>query len=243
MKKCAHCNIVKEFLEFSPDNRSGDKYRCYCKKCSNLKNSQAYLKNRSKMLLMSKKYRDENKDKLKEYFSRKDIKDKRSQVQREYREKNKKKLIEKKKLYYICNKDIIKEKRKEKKSQIAEYSKNRKNSNPLLKLISNIRVSIYNAIKKSGFPKNKNTNEIVGCSFEEFKMYLESHFETWMSWENYGLYNGELNHGWDIDHIIPISTAKSEDEVLKLNHFSNLQPLCSKINRVIKKNKIDDIES
>ena len=44
-------------------------------------------------------------------------------------------------------------------------------------------------------------------------------------WENYGLYNGELNYGWDIDHIIPISTAKTEEEIIKLNHYTNLQPL------------------
>jgi 5-methylcytosine-specific restriction endonuclease McrA len=56
-----------------------------------------------------------------------------------------------------------------------------------------------------------------------------------MSWSNYGLYNGTLNHGWDLDHVIPISSAFTEDEVLKLNHFTNLQPLCSKINRDVKK--------
>lgn len=79
----------------------------------------------------------------------------------------------------------------------------------------------------------------MGCSFEEFKSYLESKFEDWMTFENYGLYNGELNYGWDIDHIIPISIAKTEDEVLKLNHYTNLQPLCSKINRDIKKDNIE----
>ena len=59
-----------------------------------------------------------------------------------------------------------------------------------------------------------------------------------MSWDNYGLYNGDLNHGWDIDHITPISSGISEDEILKLNHYSNLQPLCSKTNRYIKKDNL-----
>ena len=59
-----------------------------------------------------------------------------------------------------------------------------------------------------------------------------------MSWENKGLYNGELNYGWDIDHIIPLDTAKTEEDVIRLNHYSNLQPLCSKINRDIKKNNL-----
>ena len=78
---------------------------------------------------------------------------------------------------------------------------------------------------------------MLGCSFIEFKLYLESKFELWMTWENKGKYNGELNYGWDIDHIIPLSSANSEEELVKLNHFENLQPLCSKMNRDIKKNK------
>ena len=57
-----------------------------------------------------------------------------------------------------------------------------------------------------------------------------------MTWDNKGLYNGELNYGWDVDHIIPIDTAVTEDDVIRLNHYTNLQPLCSKINRDIKKN-------
>jgi hypothetical protein len=55
------------------------------------------------------------------------------------------------------------------------------------------------------------------------------------------MYNKELNYGWDIDHIIPVSSATSEEEVIKLNHYTNLQPLCSKINRNIKKDKLDFI--
>ena len=69
------------------------------------------------------------------------------------------------------------------------------------------------------------------------KEYIESKFENWMNWDNKGLYNGEFNYGWDVDHIIPISSAKTEEEIILLNHYSNLQPLCSKINRDIKKDK------
>ena len=77
----------------------------------------------------------------------------------------------------------------------------------------------------------------LGCSFEEFKIYLESKFEDWMTWKNYGKYNGELNYGWDIDHIIPLASAETEEEVLILNNYSNLQPLCSYTNRYIKKDQ------
>jgi len=83
--------------------------------------------------------------------------------------------------------------------------------------------------------KKSKTEEILGCKFDFLKEYLQNKFESWMTWENHGLYNGQLNYGWDIDHIIPLCTAETEEELLKLCHFSNLQPLCSKINRDVKR--------
>jgi len=56
-----------------------------------------------------------------------------------------------------------------------------------------------------------------------------------MNWNNRGLYNGELNYGWDIDHIIPLSSAENEEDLYKLSHYTNLQPLCSYTNRYIKR--------
>ena len=94
---------------------------------------------------------------------------------------------------------------------------------------------VRNSLKNKGYKKSSKTEQILGLSFLDFKLYIESKFETWMSWNNYGLYNGELNYGWDIDHIIPLVSAETEDDIIKLNHYSNLQPLCSKINRDIKK--------
>jgi hypothetical protein len=80
---------------------------------------------------------------------------------------------------------------------------------------------------------------ILGCTIKEFKLQLESNFELWMNWDNRGKYNGEFNHGWDIDHIIPLGIATSKEDVIKLWHHSNLNPLCSKINRYIKKDRVD----
>ena len=60
-----------------------------------------------------------------------------------------------------------------------------------------------------------------------------------MNWENKGNWNGipkTVNVAWDIDHIIPLDTAKCEADVIRLNHWTNLQPLCSYTNRIIKRN-------
>ena len=66
---------------------------------------------------------------------------------------------------------------------------------------------------------------------------MESQFESWMTFENHGKYNGEYNFGWDIDHIIELKTVKTMEDIIKLNHYSNLRPLDSKINRVDRNKK------
>ena len=123
------------------------------------------------------------------------------------------------------------------KSYINYYNDRIKVDN-LFKVRQSIRKTISSSFRNTSFRKSSKTAIILGCSFEEFKLYLESNFEPWMNWENKGLYNGKLNYGWDIDHKIPVSSATTEEELVRLNHYTNLQPLCSKINRDIKKNKI-----
>ena len=109
----------------------------------------------------------------------------------------------------------------------------------MFRLITSIRNLIYNSFYYNGYVKKSKTYEILGCTFEELKIHLESRFEDWMTWENKGDYNGEFDYGWDIDHIIPLSTAESEEDIIRLSHFTNLQPLCSKMNRDIKKNNLE----
>jgi hypothetical protein len=120
-----------------------------------------------------------------------------------------------------------------------DYQENRLKSDVLFKISRSIRTRISKSISRQNFRKSSKTSEILGCSFLEFKSYIESKFESWMTWENRGLYNGKFNYGWDLDHIIPISEAKNEEDITKLNHYTNFQPLCSKTNRDLKKNKLE----
>lgn len=122
-----------------------------------------------------------------------------------------------------------------------DYVMKKLNNDPLYKLKHYIRCGIRQSLKKNGFTKKSKTCKILKCSFDEFKEYIESQWEPWMNWGNYGnpkdgIY--ELNKTWDLDHIIPSSSAINENDVIKLNHFTNFQPLCSYINRFVKKNKI-----
>jgi hypothetical protein len=88
--------------------------------------------------------------------------------------------------------------------------------------------------------KNNKTLDILGCTFEQLKQHIESQFEPWMSWDNMGTkIVSSPNIMWDIDHIIPLCSAKNEDDIKQLNHYTNLRPLCSYNNRFIKRGKIN----
>ena len=173
-----------------------------------------------------KKLSEDNKEKI-NIINNKNYeinKEKRNLQNKKWKEKNINRDKELKKNWYEKNKKSIREK-----------IKKRKEEDPLFKLKTAISSRIRNGIKSQNFSKNFKTKEILGCTYEEFKLYIESKFESWMTWDNYGKYNGQLNYGWDLDHIIPIHISKTEDDIIKLNHNTNFQPLCSKINRDIKR--------
>ncbi len=169
---------------------------------------------------------------------------------KKHRELNKEKISIKKKEYYQNNKENIKEKRELNKEKIKSrkkeyeqnnkekknaYKRNKRKNDPLMRMKESIRSSINQSFRNISESKNSKTEQIIGCTFQELYKHLETQFETWMTWKNYGKYNGELNFGWDIDHKIPLTEAKNIDDIIKLNHFTNLKPLCSYTNRHIKR--------
>lgn len=89
------------------------------------------------------------------------------------------------------------------------------NNNSKYKLI----VSIRNLIGKSfrGSKKPMKTESILGCTIGEFRIHIEKQFTEGMCWENHGK--------WHLDHIVPISWAKGEAEILEFNHYTNFKPM------------------
>jgi hypothetical protein len=219
---------------------------------------QWYEKNKEKISLASKEKYQENKEEIKKRVNQynKVNKEKKREIDKKYYEKNKEKITDinnkwaesnkekvkqYKKEWALKNKIKLKEKRKnwynKNKEKLRQKDRERRQVDSLYALTCSIRKNILKAFRNRSFEKPNKTTEILGCSFQEFKNYLESKFEPWMDWENRGLYNGTPNYGWDIDHITPLDFAETEKELINLNHYTNLQPLCSYVNRDLKKNK------
>jgi hypothetical protein len=76
---------------------------------------------------------------------------------------------------------------------------------------------MHAALRDRRLNKSQKSVDIVGCGWGELRDYLESKFTDGMTWDNMNL--------WHVDHIIPLVTAKTEEQVLALCHYSNLQPL------------------
>lgn len=117
---------------------------------------------------------------------------------------------------------VVAEKRRqmspEKKAAISkrssEYTKARKAKDPMYKLLVTLRSRNYLIFKGQS---RESAKYLLGCSVKKAMAHIESKFEQGMSWNNHG--------AWELDHIVPLATAKSLRELKKLCHFKNLQPL------------------
>lgn len=170
-----------------------------------------------------------------------DIAKRNSPKTREYFEKNKKEIYERHKRYRnrpeVRERILAKKKewRENNKDKVRiydnEYKKRKKKHDLNYRLKSILRSTLSSKIRKT--KNSPKTVELLGCTIDFFRQYLESKFLEGMNWSNYGL------KGWHIDHKYPCSKfdlSKIEDQK-KCFHYSNLQPMWA-IDNILKSNKL-----
>lgn len=145
------------------------------------------------------------------------------------RQNNPEMMREKLQTFYQKNPEKRKEYRQNYKPRKQEQRKERRKVDPIFNITNRMRCRIWKFLKLLKVSKKNKTFEIVGCCPNFLKEFIESKFVEGMTWDN--------RNEWHIDHIIPLSTAKTEDELYNLCHYTNLQPLWSEDN-IKKSNKI-----
>lgn len=128
---------------------------------------------------------------------------------------------------------LDKDKRREyHKTYRPKYYKYKRETDILFKLKDLCRRRLNEYLKQNNYSKKHRTFVIIGCTPKELREHIEKQFKNNMCWENI-----------EIDHIIPLSSATTENEIYKLSHYSNLQPLLILENRSkgAKYNRIDKI--
>jgi len=149
-----------------------------------------------------------------------------SKNNREYRCKNHADIIKREKARYVENratalaamKKYERAHKEEILSRKKKYNKKRRSENPIYRESMLLRGKTWRVFKRKGAVKSNNFESVVGCTCEDLYLHLLSTWET-----KYGVpWSGEP---CEIDHIKPLCTAKSVDDVKSLFHYSNLQLL------------------
>ena len=198
-KICSKCGDIQDLCFFQKDKSKKDGYRPDCKSCR-------------------KQYSELN------YYR---FKERNSNYKKKVRKTNPEKFAEREKIYRINNPDKVKLRRKtyyeNNKEKQFKYVRERIKTDPVFKLGNNMRRRISIFLSLNGITKKNKTFDIVGCSPQFLKEYLEQKFTEGMSWELMGRHI-------HIDHITPLSSANTEEDLYKLCHYTNLQPLWAEDN-------------
>lgn len=188
-----------------------------CVECDRIRSSAHYKKNSEKIKARSKQWAAENADAKKAYDTA-------------YYQANSEKLKQRTRDWGIKNPKLKQARNdawnaanpEKARTHQREYEKRRLASDPMFALRARMQSAIRGSLIKGGYTKRSRTHEYLGCSFDEFKRHIEKQFLKGMTWENRRL--------WHLDHLRPVSSAKTEEELIAIHHFTNLRPLWAKDN-------------
>ena len=215
-KVCSKCKEEKKVCEFGNSKSSKDGLLYCCKQCNNERGKKYVKENYQKTLKQQREWRTKNPEWVKSINSKNYLKNK---------DYNRKRVNK----WYNENPEKRKEYRENYKPRKQERMKERRDTDPIFNLTNRIRCRLIKYLTILNITKKNKTFEIVGCSPQKLKEHLEKQFVDGMTWEN--------RNKWHIDHIIPLSSAKTEEELYKLCYYTNLQPLWVEEN-LKKSNKI-----
>lgn len=230
---CNKCGIPKE-LDESNFSRRGVGFRRVCRECMSELSKQKYQSNKEYIKSRADEYRKENKDKIishmRDYNHRPEVIDR----MKDYRANNRKSLRQKEKEWRKRNPEKARAIDKRKRIKYAK--------NAAVKLRHYVSRAVNFALNRRGSSKQGNSvMKYLPYTIGELKSHLESLFESWMNWENYGIYKAKdweddniLTWRWQIDHIVPQSdlpySSMSDDNFQKCWSLCNLRPYNAKKN-------------
>lgn len=202
MKTCGSCKGNFLLTDFHKDRKTKDGHCSACKTCAKAKTLAWNKANRERKRTRAKIWRDTS----------------------GYNENYRKENVEYFEQYRKTNAEKIKQWHKDNSQKAYQRRKERYHSDMHFRLSNLLRSRLSTVIRRSQTTKCARTFVLLGCSIEFFKTYLESKFQSDMSWDNYGK--------WHIDHIKPCAAFDlTQDEQQKqCFHYTNLQPLWAKDN-------------
>lgn len=225
-KICSKCKENKSINDFYVDKRRNKHYQ-HCKKCQNLYTKKWAEENKEKQIEYSQNYYQKNKEMYKENSDQwyEKNKEHKAETVKKWYNNNKERKNKVAKKWKENNRELTrgysKKSRSNNKEYYSSYNRRRRKEDPIFKLKHDLRKRLYGSLKAKKWNKNSHFAEYIGCTAEKLKTHIESQFQPGMTWKNHGRGSDK----WHLDHIIPLDSATTEEELYKLCHYTNLQPL------------------
>lgn len=201
-KCCTKCNKIKNldkinFRLINKKKRNKTYFYSICRECEKQEKREYRKTHTEEIKEYNKKQWAGNKESYKKQHAEYRIKnrDKINRRRRERRKNNKEHYKEQDKKYRLENKEAIQERNN-------KYKRRKRKTDAAYRLRSGVSRSIYKALKKQGKNKNNSILKYLSYTMEELKIHIESQWESWMSWDNHGVYKLGGEKKWHIDHII-----------------------------------------
>jgi hypothetical protein len=215
-----HCYFCDEYFSIDSDHwiKSPNKtYKCgyqlQCKIARKYYRKNWYEKN--------KEY--ENKKSIDYYCQHPEARLKQKTSHDKWVKENADYLKEKRKKDYYKNQEeniskALKWKR-ENRGRVNRQERKRRETDINYRIKSNMRSRVVKAVRLG--LKSGSAVRDLGCSIDEFKLYIAKQFAEGMSWDNWG------HDTWHLDHIIPVSVfdLTKREEFLKAFHYTNYHPM------------------
>lgn len=212
MKRCTICGETKGYSEFHRQASRRDGYANWCKPCKKQKKRDDYVANRDRILEKLAKYRRQNPEKVS--ACKKACRAKKIE---QYKARGKQKYLEGREQALLRQAEYRRRNWPRVLAWNTAYKRERLRSDPLFRLEYAVRNRTFVAFRDRGYGKGSRTRELIGCDWADLMAHMSAQFTPGMTIENYG--------EWHVDHIIPLSSASSEGELIRLCHYTNLQPL------------------
>lgn len=236
-KVCNKCNEEKAAIFFSKDSKAKDGRKNTCKTC---KRAMDIIRNKNPEIKAirredCRRYRKNNPDRVRELKRASSKKESTVKTAKEWEAKNKENRSIQRRLNYENNRAKRQQSRRavypQIKDNISKHNKERYRLDENYRISRILRARITAGLNSQHSEKTCSSELLIGCTFAEYKDYIESKFTSGMSWENQGL------RGWHIDHIVPICSfdLRNPEEQKKAFHYTNCQPLWAEDN--LKKGK------
>lgn len=204
---CSTCGEEKDLSEYY-FRKTENKYLTICKTCTKLKSKQYRKSHKEYYNNYAKNYYEGHKGYFKNYMKENQYK---YRDNGEYYDTHRKERQAYQREYYQKNKNKVYEYNR-------KYRTYLKNNNEVYRVKTKLSSLLRKVFVKKGVFDNEYLESITKMTNKELYDYLLKTFKN-----NYGFdYDGRDVH---IDHINPLATAKTVDDVYVLNRYTNLQLL------------------